>query len=72
MVHEGSRGFDVIFFFSRVLSEVCLRQLYPYPIRGVYICTSVCMFSLPRNKDMYYSLCPRKNAILAQCHSFVS
>jgi hypothetical protein len=44
MVHEGSRGFDVIFFFSRVLSEVCLRQLYPYPIRSVYICTSVCTF----------------------------
>jgi hypothetical protein len=45
MVHEGSRGFDVIFSFSRILSEVWLRQLYPYPIRTcLYLYVDVYVF----------------------------
>ena len=33
MVHEGSRGIDVIFFLFRVLREDWLGQLSLYPIR---------------------------------------
>jgi len=47
VVREGSRDSDVILLFLRVLCEVRLAQLSPYPIRTcLCICLQYCTFFL--------------------------